>query len=89
MKAILRRIRISSKKANLVAALVRNKNAAESVDILKFTPKKAAKILKKVIESAMANAENNNSQKKEDLIKAIHYLENELEHTINSTAERV
>jgi len=67
MKAILRRIRISPKKANLIAALVRNKNAQEAIDILKFTPKKAAKILKKVVESAVANAENNFKQNKDSL----------------------
>ena len=67
MKAILRRIRISPKKANLVAALVRNKKAVEAVDILKFTPKKAARPLKKLIESALANAENNLKQSKDDL----------------------
>lgn len=67
MKAILRRVRISPKKANLIAALVRNKNIQEALDILKFTPKKAAKILKKVIESAVANAENNFKQNKDSL----------------------
>ncbi len=67
MKAILRQVRISPKKANLVAALVRTKPVTEAVAILKFTPKKAAPILKKVIESAAANAENNLKQKKESL----------------------
>lgn len=68
MKAILRRVRISSKKANLIAQLVRKKKVQEAIDILRFTPKKGAKILKKVIESAAANAENNNQQKKENLV---------------------
>ncbi|MBT4916923.1 50S ribosomal protein L22 [Candidatus Peregrinibacteria bacterium] len=67
MKAILRRIRISSKKANLVAALVRNKDVTDAIDLLKYTPKKAAGILKKVIESAVANAESNFKQQKENL----------------------
>ena len=72
MKAILSTSRISPQKANLVAALVRNKKAVAAVDILKFTPKKAALILKKLIQSAMANAENNFKQNKEDLqIKSI------------------
>lgn len=57
MKAILRQVRISPKKANLVAALVRTKKTKEALDILKFTPKKSAPILKKLIESAIANAE--------------------------------
>ncbi len=67
MKAIARNIRISPKKANLVAGLVRRKNAQEALDILKFTPKKGAKILYKVLHSAVANAENNFKQKKETL----------------------
>ena len=67
MKAHLRQTRISSKKANLVADLVRNMKASEAVDILKFTPKKAAPLLKKLIESAMANAEHNAKQDKATL----------------------
>ncbi len=68
MKAILRRTRISPKKASLVACLVRNKNVVEALDILKFTPKKAAHILKKLIASAIANAVNNDKQNKNNLI---------------------
>ncbi len=67
MKAILNRIRISSKKANLAASLVRKEKATHAVDILKYTPKKSAKILRKVIESAIANAQTNNKQNKENL----------------------
>lgn len=67
MKATLRQTRISPKKANLVAALVRNKKVTEAVDTLAFTPKKAAPILKKLIESAAANAENNFKQNKDEL----------------------
>lgn len=68
MKAILKQIRVSSKKANLVASLVRNKKVIEAIDILKFTPKKTAPILKKLIESAAANAENNFKQSKDALV---------------------
>jgi large subunit ribosomal protein L22 len=67
MKAILRTIRISPKKVNLVASLVRNKKALDAIDILKFTPKKSAIILKKLVQSAIANAEKNDKQNKEDL----------------------
>lgn len=68
MKAIARHIRISSKKANLVAGLVRNKKAVDALDILKFTPKRGAKLIYKVLQSAMANAENNFKQKREELM---------------------
>jgi large subunit ribosomal protein L22 len=67
MKAILRHLRVSPAKANLVAALVRGKKAVDAIDILKFTPKKSARPLKKLIESAVANAENNFKQDKQDL----------------------
>ena len=67
MKAALRQVRVTSKKASLIAKLVRNKNALEALDILKFTRKKAAPILRKVLESAMANAVNNTKQIRENL----------------------
>ena len=67
MKAILRQVRISPKKINLIASLVRRKNVNEAIHILKFTPKKGAQILKKVVESAKANAENNFKQIPETL----------------------
>lgn len=68
MKAILKQVRISPKKANLIAQLVRNHNAVEAINILKYTPKKGAAILKKVVESAVANAENNFKQNRETLV---------------------
>jgi len=67
MKAILRQVRISCRKAALVADLVRNKKVEDAINILRFTPKKAAPIIKKVIEAAVANAENNFKQNKENL----------------------
>jgi len=67
MKAIGRSLRITSKKINLIADLVRNKNAQEALDILKFTPKKGARILRKIVHSAVANAENNFKQEKGSL----------------------
>ena len=67
MKAILRHLRISPGKVNLLAALIRGKRAVDAIDILKFTPKKSARPLKKLIESAVANAENNFKQDKHDL----------------------
>lgn len=67
MKAIGRQLRITSKKINLIADLVRNKNAQEALDILKFTPKKGARILRKIVHSAISNAENNFKQEKNSL----------------------
>lgn len=67
MKAHLRRVRVSPKKANIVAGLVRGKSVSEALDTLKFTPKKSAKILYKVVHSASQNAVNNDGKKLEDL----------------------
>lgn len=50
---------VSPQKARLVADLVRGKHVAEALQILKFTNKKAAGLVRKVIESAIANAEHN------------------------------
>lgn len=68
MKSILRNIRISSKKVNLVAALVRRKPVSEALAILKFLPKKAAKPLHQAIQSAASNATQNYKQKRESLM---------------------
>jgi large subunit ribosomal protein L22 len=68
MKAILNNIRIAPKKAELVAGIVRNMNASEALTILKFTPKKGAAILYKVLRSAVSNAENNFQQNASDLV---------------------
>lgn len=62
MKAILRQVRITPKKAQIVAGMIRGKKVSDALDFLKFTPKKAAKILYKVVASAAANAKNNFKQ---------------------------
>lgn len=51
-------VRVSSSKANQVLSLIRGKSCAEALAILKYTPRKAAKIIEKVLKSAMANAED-------------------------------
>lgn len=58
--AILRGVRLSAQKGRLIADLVRGKNVDHALNILAFSPKKGATILKKVLESAIANAEHNN-----------------------------
>ena len=57
--AKLRGARISAQKARLVADQIRGKAVEEALDILSFSPKKAATLVKKVLESAIANAEHN------------------------------
>jgi large subunit ribosomal protein L22 len=68
MKAYLKQTRISSKKVNVVAALVRGKKVTDALIQLKFVPKRSAPIIAKLIASAAANAENNFKQDKEKLM---------------------
>jgi large subunit ribosomal protein L22 len=58
-KATAKFVRVSSRKAKLVADLVRGKDLEETLAILALTPTKAARIIEKVVISAAANAENN------------------------------
>lgn len=57
--ATLRGVRLSPQKGRLVADLVRGKPVDQALSILAFSPKKGAEIIKKVLESAIANAEHN------------------------------
>ncbi|CAM8654614.1 MAG: 50S ribosomal protein L22 [Burkholderiaceae bacterium] len=57
--AKLRGVRLSAQKGRLVADLIRGKPVEQALNTLAFTPKKAAVIVKKVLESAIANAEHN------------------------------
>jgi large subunit ribosomal protein L22 len=58
-KATLRGVRLSVDKGRLVADMIRGKKVDQALNILAFTQKKAAGIVKKVLESAIANAEHN------------------------------
>jgi large subunit ribosomal protein L22 len=60
-QAILSNIRVSPRKLNLVAQLIRNRTAADAVATLTFSKRRIAGDVKKVLESAIANAENNHS----------------------------
>ncbi|PLW81114.1 50S ribosomal protein L22 [Kineobactrum sediminis] len=57
--ARLKGARISAQKARLVADQVRGMSVEEALSLLEFSPKKAAHIVKKILDSAIANAENN------------------------------
>ena len=59
--------RISAQKARLVADQIRGKGVGEALNLLAFSSKKAAEIMKKVLESAVANAEHNEGADVDDL----------------------
>jgi large subunit ribosomal protein L22 len=69
-QAKTRLIRVSPQKLNLVAQLIRGKKVASALADLQFSNKRIAKDVKKTLESAIANAENNHSLDVDDLIVA-------------------
>jgi len=69
-KAIARMLRVSPQKLNLVAQLIRGKKVATALADLQFSQKRIAKDVKKCLESAIANAENNHDLDVDDLIVA-------------------
>ena len=69
-KAIGRLIRISPRKLNLVAQSIRGKKAEAALNELTFSNKRVAHDVKKVLQSAIANAENNHDLDVDDLVVA-------------------
>lgn len=69
--ATLRYARISPQKCRLVADQIRGKSVASALQILSFSPKKAAGIVRKVLESAIANAEHNKGADIDELRVAV------------------
>ncbi|WP_088286475.1 50S ribosomal protein L22 [Ideonella sp. A 288] len=74
-KAIVRGVRLSVDKGRLVADLVRGKKVDQALNILNFTQKKAAGIVKKALESAIANAEHNDGADIDELKITSIYVE--------------
>jgi large subunit ribosomal protein L22 len=69
-KAVVRMIRISPQKLNLVAQMIRGKKVASALADLEFSRKRIAKDVRKCLESAVANAENNHDLDVDDLVVA-------------------
>ena len=69
-KAVARMLRVSPQKLNLVAQLIRGKKVAAALADLTFSQKRIAKEVKKCLESAIANAENNHELDVDELIVA-------------------
>ena len=69
-KAVARLLRISPQKLNLVAGLIRGKKVASALADLEFSRKRIARDVRKCLESAIANAENNHDLDVDDLVVA-------------------
>jgi large subunit ribosomal protein L22 len=69
-KAVSRMLRVSPQKLNLVAGLIRGKKVASALADLEFSRKRIARDVRKCLESAIANAENNHDLDVDDLIVA-------------------
>lgn len=66
-RAKTRFVRISAQKARLVADLIRGKQVGDALNVLDYTPKKAARIIAKTLRSAVANAEDQQNVDVDDL----------------------
>ena len=74
-RSIVRGVRLSADKGRLVADLIRGKKVDQALNILAFTQKKAAGIVKKALESAIANAEHNDGADIDELKVTSIYVE--------------
>ncbi|MBK1699894.1 50S ribosomal protein L22 [Thiococcus pfennigii] len=74
-EATLKHARISAQKARLVADQIRGQGAEQALNILTFSTKKGAAIIKKLLESAIANAENNEGADVDELKVAIIHVD--------------
>src|SRR3954467_6718217 len=71
--AVLRGVRLSAQKGRLVADQIRGMPVDKALNLLAFSPKKGAKIIRKVLESAIANAEHNDGADIDELqVRIIH-----------------
>ena len=75
VSAVLKGVHLSPQKARLVADLVRGKKVDYALNILNFCPKRGAEIIKKVVESAIANAEHNEGADIDELKVATIYVD--------------
>jgi large subunit ribosomal protein L22 len=73
--AILRGARLSAQKARLVADQIRGKAVEEALQLLTYSPKKGAEIIKKVLNSAIANAEHNEGADVDELKVSTIYVD--------------
>jgi large subunit ribosomal protein L22 len=65
-------VRVSSRKAHQVLDLIRGKSVGEALAVLQFTPRAAARLVEKVLRSAVANAEHNHQVRNLDDLRVVH-----------------
>lgn len=75
VRATAKYVRVSPSKARLVVDLIRNKSVAAAFDILHFCDRAVAVDVEKVLRSAVANAENNNGMRADDLVIVATYVD--------------
>lgn len=73
-RVVLRRLRTSPQKLNLIAALIRGKQVERALSDLAFSHRRISNDVKKALESAVANAENNHSLDTDSLVVAEAYV---------------
>ena len=81
--SVLRYARISPQKCRLVADVVRGKPVGNAIATLKFMPKKGAELVRKLLESAVANAEHNHGGWRERALEATDRAIHETEEAIH------
>jgi large subunit ribosomal protein L22 len=67
-EAVYRFARISARKVRPLATLIRGKNADEALDLLRYQPQRGARLLEKVLKSALGNAEDRRAPSMHDLV---------------------
>lgn len=75
VNAVLRNVSISAQKGRLVADQIRGLPVEKALNILRFSTKKAAVIIKKILDSAIANAENNEGADIDELVVSAIYVD--------------
>jgi large subunit ribosomal protein L22 len=76
VQAITRHARMSPKKVREVARVIQGRPAAEALELVRFIPRKSARLLAKTLKSAVANAENNNELSVDSLVVKFALVEN-------------
>jgi large subunit ribosomal protein L22 len=74
-RAVLRGVRLSAQKARLVADQIRGLSVDKALNVLAFSPKRSAAVIKKVLESAIANAEHNEGADIDELKVSVIHVE--------------